>query len=296
MIAKQKIQGHFLAIFTMLVWGTTFISTKVLLSDFNAYEIIVFRLILAYIIFMMISRKILPFTSWKNEVVYAIAALTGVVLYQIFENLALTYTYASTTGVVITTAPMFTAIFTWIILKEENPDWKFFLGFIISMLGIYIVSVKGNKIGFSVKGTFLALAAAALWGVYSILGKKINKSGNILLVTRRVFFYAVVYMIPIWFIFDCHILPDRFMQPINILNILYLGVIASAICFFIWNITVQKIGVISTGLYLYSLPVIAVIASAIILHEKMNGMTAFGTGLTLMGLVLSANRGGRKRG
>lgn len=296
MTFKNQIQGHSMAVFTTLVWGSTFVSTKVLLADFSPYEIIVYRLILAYLIFLVACPKGLPFHSWKQELLYASAAMTGVVLYQIFENLALTYSYASTAGVVITTAPMFTGIFACIFLKEEKLGWRFFAGFAIAMAGIYLVSVTGLANGFSMLGTLLALAAAALWGVYSILCKKMNDSGSIVKVTRRVFFYSLVYMIPTYFLFDCKLQLERFLIPVNALNMFYLGIVASALCFLIWNVTVEKIGVISTGLYLYAIPVVTVVFSAIILQEQITWMTVSGIILALGGLILSANRGGRKNG
>lgn len=294
---KGKLTGHLLAVFAVLVWGTTFISTKVLLKSFSAYEIIIFRIFLAYIVLFLIRPKPFKFAGFKKELLYFAAGVTGVSVYQVMENLALECAYASTTSVVIAAAPMFTAIFASLAFKDEKLHWNFFAGFVIAMVGISLVSLKSSDFGFSLKGTLLALAAAALWGVYSVICRKMNSAeDDMVLVTRRIFLYGGIVMIPMYFIFDCKMGLHRFTDPLNLLNIVYLGVVASAICFIAWNTAVKKAGVITTGLYVYVIPVVTVIFSAIILNEKPGWKMFAGTALVLAGLFISAGKGGTDHG
>ncbi len=292
---NKKVLGHILAVICIIVWGTTFISTKVLLVNFNPYEIIIYRLILAYLILLIICPKFMRITSWKKELLYLAAALSGASFYQVLENLALEKAYASTTSVIIATAPLFTGIFAWIFLKEKL-NWKFFAGFVLAMAGISLVSLQGSEIGFSLAGTAMAVIAATLWGIYSVVCKKMGSGENIILVTRRVFFYGILTMIPMYFIFDCHFELTLFSSPVNLLNMLYLGIVASGLCFLIWNIALKSIGVVTSGIYVYSIPIVTVIFSAIILKEQVTWRIFAGIALAIAGLLLSADRGGKKNG
>jgi drug/metabolite transporter (DMT)-like permease len=81
---------------------------------------------------------------------------------------------------------------------------------------------------------------AAVWAVYSVLSKKISTFGyQTIRTTKRVFFYGILFMLPTLFVFDFHFEPERFENPVNLFNILFLGLGASALCFVTWNVAVK---------------------------------------------------------
>lgn len=285
------LKGHLPAAFCVFVWGTTFISTKLLLKSFSAYEINIYRVILAYIALWAIKPKFLKFTSVKNELMYFGAAVSGIAVYQVLENLALSFSYASTTGIIIASAPIFTAIAARIFLKEAKLTVRFFIGFVVAMSGIAIANLGGQKIGFDYRGILFGLLAVMLWGMYAVFGKHAQKTGDIVLVTRRYFFYSIIIMIPIYFIFDCRFGFERFKDISNLLNILYLALVASAGCFVCWNMAIKHLGAIRSGIYIYIIPIVTVIFSAIILKEKITWMTCLGMALAIGGVVISARKG-----
>lgn len=136
------------------------------------------------------------------------AGLCGVTLYFLLENIALTYTYASNVGVIISIAPFFTAIFSFLLKKEEKPGKRFFLGFIMAMAGIFLISGFG---GLNPFGDLLAVGAAILWAAYSLLTRKISDFGYpVVQATRRTFFYGLIFMIPALFLMDFHVEPRLF--------------------------------------------------------------------------------------
>ena len=124
---KRKF-GHLAAIFTIFIWGTTFISTKILLRAFEPVEILFFRFVMGYILLWIMNPHRLPIKSWKQELTFAAAGLTGMTLYYLMENVALTYSQASNVGVIVSIAPVFTAITARIFLKEEGKDNPYFAG------------------------------------------------------------------------------------------------------------------------------------------------------------------------
>lgn len=286
---KNNMLGHAAAMLTILIWGTTFISTKILLREFQPVEILFFRFILGFLVLLAAHPKRLKLADVREEFLFALAGLCGICFYYLLENIALTYTLASNVGVIISVAPFFTAILNHLFVKTEE-TWRapFFVGFVVAMLGIACISFSGGNLAVHPLGDALAIAAAFVWAVYSILTRKISSLGYpVILCTRRTFFYGLLCIIPALFFFDFQLGLSRFADITNGLNLLYLGVGASALCFVTWNFSVKELGAVKTSVYIYLVPVITVITSVLILHETLTVLAGIGTVLTVVGLFLS---------
>lgn len=288
-MGNKKTIGHLAALLTIIIWGTTFISTKILLTDFQPVEILFFRFVMGFAVLTALCPKRLKTADKKQELTFILAGLCGICLYYLLENIALTYTLASNVGVIISVSPFFTAILAHLFIKqEEKLRPRFFAGFIVAMLGIFLISFNGQELALNPLGDLLAVSAAAVWACYAILTKKISSFGySVIVSTRRTFFYGILFMLPTLFIFDFKLDLARFADPVCLFNILYLGLGASALCFVTWNLAVKELGAIKTSAYIYMMPVITVITSIIILHEQVTPLAAVGMVLTLVGLVLS---------
>jgi drug/metabolite transporter (DMT)-like permease len=281
--------GYFLAFLTILIWGTTFISTKVLLREFSPVEILFFRFVMGFLALIAIYPRRLRITEKKHELMIACAGLCGITLYYLLENIALTYSMASNIGVIISIAPFFTGIIAHRFLEGEKLKTNFIFGFVIAIIGICLISYN-TRTAFRLNpaGDFLAELAALVWAVYSVLSRKISAFGyNTIQTTRRMFFYGLVFMAPALVLFDFRLGPERFAKPVNLLNIIFLGLGASALCFVTWNLAVKLLGAMKTSVYIYIVPVITIITSVIVLHERVTVMAALGTILTLAGLIVS---------
>ena len=289
---QTKASGHLSALLTIIIWGTTFISTKILLVDFQPIEILFFRFVMGLLALMLVYPHRMKGTTRRQELTFAAAGLSGVCLYYLLENIALTYTMASNVGVIISVAPFFTAILSHIFLKQEEKfRANFFIGFLIAMIGIVLISFNGTAMELNPAGDLLALLAAFVWACYSILTRKISGYGyNTILTTRRIFFYGILFMIPALFLFDFKLDLTRFTNPVYLLNILFLGLGASALCFVTWNFAVKLLGAVKTSVYIYLTPVITIAASVLILHEPFTVLTGAGTVLALAGLLLSESK------
>lgn len=281
-------KGHLAALLTVLIWGTTFVSTKVLLTAFSPIEILLFRFVLGYLALWLVYPRPLRGVSLRQELYFAGAGLTGVCLYYLMENIALTYTTASNVGVIVSVNPCFIAILSMCLFREERPRTSFFLGFALAMAGICLVSFSGNGMSLDPVGDLLALLAAVSWAVYSILLKQIGGFGfPTLQVTRRVFFYGILWMLPA--VLALGFSPDwnGLLRPAMLGNFLYLGFGASALCFVTWGIAVETLGPVKTSIYIYLVPVITIASSALILGETLTPMSVLGIFLTLAGLMVS---------
>lgn len=296
---RKTASGHLAALITIVIWGTTFISTKILLADFTPIEILFFRFLLGLIALTAAYPKRLVVYEKKRELLFAAAGLCGVCLYYLLENIALTYTRASNVGVIISAAPFFTAVLSRLFLKtEEKPNVRFWIGFLSAMTGICLISLNGSEWELNPVGDLLAVAAAFVWAVYSLLSGKIGCFGYpAVQATRRIFLYGLVFMLPFLFVLDFR--PDwqKLENPECVLNLIYLGLGASALCFVTWNYAVRRLGAVKTSVYIYMTPVITVAASVLVLREEITGASAAGMGLTGVGLLLSESKGkGKKEG
>ncbi len=288
---NSQTMGHLAALLTIAIWGTTFISTKVLLVDFQPVEILFFRFVLGLIALALACPKPLRGTSPRQEATFALAGLCGVCLYYLLENIALTYTTASNVGVIVSVSPFFTALLSHLVLQEDRPKANFFAGFAVAMAGIFLISFNGVQLKLDPAGDVLAALAALNWACYSVVTKKISAYGYpTILVTRRIFCYGIAFMLPALFLSDFKLGLARFGNPIYLFNIIFLGLGASALCFVTWNFALKVLGALRTSVYIYMVPVITVAASALILHERLTPLAAAGTLLTLAGLVLSEGR------
>lgn len=286
---KKTTAGHIMALITIVIWGTTFISTKILLEDFTPVEILFSRFLLGVLALIAVYPKRLKIKDKKQEFTFAAAGLCGICLYYLLENIALTYTMASNVGVIISVAPFFTAVLSHVFLKEEEKlKAQFFVGFIVAMTGISLISFSGSKLELNPIGDVLAVAAAFIWAVYSLLIRKISSYGyHTIQTTRRIFTYGIIFMLPFLFVFDVSLDMQKLVRPEYALNLIYLGLGASALCFVTWNYAVKMLGAVKTSVYIYIVPVITVVTSVIVLKEEITWMAAAGIGFTLMGLFLS---------
>ena len=299
----SKAKGHSLALISAIIWGTTFIATTFLLRYFQPIEIIVFRFILGIIALMItyphrLSRRqknsLRPFvhingTTLKQELHFAGAGFAGITFYCILEKTALNFTAASNVGVIISTAPLFTALFAIRLLASEKPKKNFYFGCIAAVIGIFLISFNGATVlALNPLGDLMAVGAASAWGIYNILLKKISTFGyHAIQVNRRIFSYGLLFMIPLLWPMNFRLDITRFINPVNLISILFLGLVASAFSFTIWNVAVNILGAVKTSIYIYVIPIVTVITSVLILGERITWMSALGIAFTLAGLFIS---------
>lgn len=293
---KKKALGHFMACGTQIMWGATFVSTKVLLAQFSPVEVLFTRAVLAFLALCVFYPHHLKIKEKKREIVFAGAGLCGIVLYFMLENTALTMTYASNVGIIVTCAPFFVAVMVSIFFKSEKPGINFYIGFVIAIVGVIMISLNGqSSLHLNPVGDLLAFLAMISWGFYSALVKKIGEwNYPMIAVTRRIYFYGIIFIFPV-------LLRHGFSWDIGqgssseiILNFLFLGIGASAIGFFVWNLSTKWIGAVKTSVYIYISPIVTVVLSVFVLGEKLTAVSLFGAAFILVGLVMSQKKSNKK--
>lgn len=284
--------GHIAALFTVIVWGTTFISTKILLLDFTPLEILFFRFILGFLVLCLVKPKRLKTKGLEEEKYFIGAGLCGITLYFLLENIALLYTYASNVCLILAFVPFLTALAAKYLLQEDTLYPGFFVGFVCALLGVTLIIFNGSVIlKLNPIGDILAFLAGIVWALYSILLRKISTFHyNTILCTRNIFGYGLVMMLPALFFMDFQWGLYRLDDHANLFNLLYLGIGASALCFGTWSWSVNVLGPVKTSMYIYISPIVTIITSALILDEKITWLACVGTAFILIGLIISGRR------
>ncbi len=280
---------HILAIVTVSIWGATFVSTKVLLHHgLSPVDIMVYRFALAYLCLLVISYRQLWARSFRDEMLFVGAALTGGSLYFLAENVALTYTYASNVSLVVCIAPLLTAIVVRVFYKKYRLSSRFFVGSGVAIMGVAMVVFNGQFVlRLSPLGDILALMAALLWAFYSLIIKLLADKYSNLFITRKIFFYSLVSLVPYYIVnplqFDIEVL----MMPAVMGNLLFLGIVASMLCFLSWNWVLVKLGTVRASNYIYLNPIVTLLVSAIVLSEPLMPISSLGAVVTLLGVYLA---------
>ena len=289
--AMKHLGFHLLAIFTIAIWGVTFVNTKVLLQHgLQPMEIFLLRFIVAYLCIWIISPRRLWSESWRDEGLFFILGLVGGTIYFVAENTALGLSYVNNVSFIVCTAPLITTFLAILFVRSIKATVPLILGSLIALLGVALVIYNGHFVlKLNPLGDFLALTAAFSWAIYSLVIKKVSLRYSATFITRKVFFYGIITVVPMFLLVPWHFPAAGFLKPAVWGNLLFLSVVASFLCFLWWSVAVKKIGALSTSNYVYLNPVTTVLASALFLNEPMTIMACVGSALILLGVYI-ANR------
>ena len=281
---------HLLVLTAVIVWGTTFVSTKILLANGLApADIFFYRFLIAYLSIWLLSSRMLWTGNLKDECLSAVAGICGGSLYFLTENMALEITLASNVALIICTAPVLTAVLVRLFGGKCVFPRSFAVGSLLALAGVAFVVFNGR---FVLKiepwGDLLSVAAALSWAGYNLAVKRLEKY-PVLFVTRKVFFYGLLTILPVFLFRPLRTDAEILFRPAVWGNLLFLGGIASLVCFILWNIAVKHLGAVRATNYIYLTPLVTLSASAAILDERVTWIAMAGAVLILGGVYVAEN-------
>ena len=288
MFKNRILLFHFITALVVIIWGTTFVSTKVLIQHgLGPIEIMFYRFVLAYFCLLMVSHKRLWADNWKDEFMLMLSGLTGGTFYFVAENTALGITQASNVALLVCTTPIFTALLVHWIFKEPLRR-NMIIGSIIALIGVGLVVFSGSVLlQINPLGDFLSIMAALMWAVYCLILKPLGKKYPTAFITRKVFLYSVISLL-VYFLFDpLQVKIEVLFHPVVTLNLLFLGIVASMLCFIAWNAAVKVLGPSRTANYIYVQPFSTLVLSSIILSEVITLASMIGALCIIGGVYLA---------
>ncbi|MBF1631266.1 MAG: DMT family transporter [Prevotella sp.] len=286
---NQKLLWHLLAVGVVAVWGTTFVNTKILYnSGLTPSEIFFLRFLIAYVAIWFISPRKLFTNSWRDEGTMLLLGITGGSLFFVAENSAVALTYVNNVSFITSTSPLVTVILGIVFVKSIKATWTLIVGSLIALVGVGLVIFNGSFIlHLNPWGDLLALLTAVCWAVYTLLMKSVSERYSAVFITRKLFFYGLLTVLPMFLIDPWTVSLATLLTPKVAFNLLLLGLVASFLCFALWTVVIERLGVMTASNYQYLNPITTVVASAIWLSEPMTAIAYIGSALILIGVIVS---------
>lgn len=284
--------GHIASFIAVMMWGYSFVSSKVLLDNgLGPVQIYICRFILAYLIVVCISHKRLFSATWHEEGMFCLCGLCAGSIYFIAENTALEYTLTTNVSLLTSMSPLLTALLVAFIYKTEKLGIGTWVGSAIAIAGVACV-VFNSSTSLEVRplGDFLSLAAALSWALYSLILRRLNANYDVWFISRKTFFYGLLTAIPFSFFESGNAsLVSVLRLPEVYGNLLFLGLGASTIAYVLWAVAVKNLGAVKANNYMYLQSIVTLIVSAFVLSERVTAVGYIGIALIIGGLWLGDN-------
>ncbi len=297
MRSNGKLIYHLVAFIVVAIWGSTFVCTKLLLlSGLSPAQIFTLRFIIAYLLLLgySLTRNHRWFSKvWQDEVLMFALGLTGGTIYFLTENTAMNYTTTTNTSLIVSLSPLVAALLISLFYKSMRLNRVQTIGMLMAAIGVVAVVLNGHFVlHLSPLGDSLAFSAALCWGFYSLMMIPANMRYDTVFVTRKVFFYGLLAMIPYYLLKpdEAIIFTPSVVQFFNftiLLNLLFLGCVASMACFLAWNWVLKKLGPVIATNYVYFNPVTTILFAWVVLSEQITIYFILGTILILTGMYLT---------
>lgn len=282
---------HILAICTIVFWGTSFVSTKVLINHgFSAVQIFTIRFAATYIVLLLAGARHVRFRadSLKDELFFILGGITGCTIYFWAENTALTISQSSNVSLIVCTNPLLIMLAGIFIFKREALLPRQIAGSLITFVGMVLVVLNGKFIlKLSPVGDLLAFCSAIAWTVYAYSTEKVRSKYSTLFAIRKIFFYGFLTSLPI-FALDPHPIPwDTFKEPVVVGNFLCLCIFSNLFGYLIWNKVMDKLGTVLASNYIYALPLITIITAALTIGEHISPVAIAGAAAIVSGMIMA---------
>ena len=286
---NNNIFYHLVAFLTVAIWGTTFVSTKVLMiNGLSPAQIFTLRFAMAYVLMFCFNHRRLFADSWRDEGLMVLLGITGGSLYFLSENEAMNYTTATNTSLIVCSCPLFATLLVRLVYRSSHIHIMQLTGSLLAFMGMIIVVLNGRFVlHLSPVGDALAFTACICWAFYSLLMKTMTDKYSAAFITRKVFFYGVLTIIPYYILVPGVPSMAVLTQPVVVGNLLFLGCLASMICFLTWNWCISKLGAVKATNWVYFNPITTMIFASWVLGEKITIYFLIGAVCILTGMYMA---------
>jgi drug/metabolite transporter (DMT)-like permease len=275
----------------VVVWGASFIATKVALREVSPVTIVWLRFAMGVVILggAVVARKQFALVPRKELGYFALLGFLGIAFHQWLQSNGLITAQATTTAWIVATTPVFMALLGWLVLKERLRLGQV-IGIGLAAVGVLLVVSKGEAAAlvggrFGTPGDFLVLISAVNWAVFSALSKRGLKNHP----ATRMTFYVMAFG---WLFTSALLFAGPGLSEISRLTlegwwgVVFLGVACSGLAYIFWYDALQIIPASQIGVFLYVEPLVAVVVAARVLDEAMTLAALLGGAIILFGVWL----------
>ncbi|UCF96310.1 MAG: DMT family transporter [Spirochaetaceae bacterium] len=298
MDSEQKTSGQLLpvlaALGAMLFWGLSFVSSKAILNTgYPPMTMVFLRFLIASLVLIPLQRRLDPeFRLQKQDRLFLLlSALFGIFFYFLCESRGIKYTSASNAALITAIIPALTVAAEYLLFRNSI-RWFQGTGIALSIVGVYfVVQRTPGHYDSALLGNLLMFGACLSWVAYNMFSKNLHKGlRGINLIT----FQSVIGMILLLPVALSEARSWSFGSLTVWLNLVYLGVICTALSFFLYLYALAKLGPVRVTSFINLLPVVSVVGGMAILGERLLLAQMIGGGVIIFGVFL-VNRPGRAR-
>jgi drug/metabolite transporter (DMT)-like permease len=292
---RRRLIALLKAAFAVVVWGASFIATKLALREISPVVVIWLRFGIGIVIlgWFVARRKELALPAARELGFFAFLGFLGITFHQWLQVTGLLTAQATTTAWIITTIPIFIAILGRFMLREKL-GWDRIGGIFLATLGVLLIVSRGDiqsvLLGrFGTHGDFLVLISAVNWAVFSVLSRKALKNHPAIQMLFYVMFFGWIFT-SIWLASTSHISEILSLSLRGWISISFLGVLCTGIAYIFWFDALKELIASQVGSFLYIEPLVAVVVAGLILQEPLFLAALLGGALILAGVWLVNRR------
>jgi drug/metabolite transporter (DMT)-like permease len=288
---SKRVIAYIEVAFAVIVWGASFIATKLALRDLAPVTVVWLRFAIGVIILGIATmiRHQFEFPQKRELIYFAILGFLGITFHQWLQSTGLVTAQASTTAWIVATTPIFIAILSWIFLREKI-NWIQIIGIILAAMGVILVVSKGNISAlvnnhFGEPGDILIMISALNWAVFSILSARgLQKHPA----TQMMFFVMLIGWLftSVLFLTNRNVADIKNLTWTSLIGIGFLGVFCSGLAYIAWYDGLKAVPATQIGAFLYLEPLVAVFIAWLILGEYLLSISLFGGVIILLGVRL----------
>lgn len=286
---RKKFMALLAILFAVVLWGYSFVSTKIVLRELPPISIAFFRQIIASIalIIFLYIKKLFVRMPLKDVLLLSASSFFGIVLYFVFENTGLKYTSASNGSIIVAAVPIFTLVTEYLFYKLKITR-RLVICLVLSVAGVFMVIFEE---GFdfssgSTKGNVLMIGAMVAWVIYTIICKSLTEKYKGIVITAYQMIAGSILFIPF-------ILREtgqwQSLSGYALANLLYLALLCSALAYYLYNFAVRGLGATVTSMFLNLIPVVSIIGGVVVLHETISLLQIGGMIIIMLSLLSVGN-------
>ncbi len=268
-----------------LIWGLSFLSIKVAVAVVPPMTLGLLRFIAATALLALLKRLLAPQDKLqpKDIPLLAAAGLVGVTLYFFCENNGVKLVTASEASLAIAFIPVMSLLAERIFLKTRLRPAQY-AGAALSTLGVYLL-VSGGISGHSdIRGYIFMFGAGISWVIYSFITRKISARYQRITIVFYQSLFGMLGFIPF------ALLERRAWAPISPIvwaNIAFLASFCSALGYWFYVVSVDKLGLSVSSVFINLIPVVAIIAGFAVLGDRLQLIQVLGAVVVLGGVFLA---------
>ncbi len=290
--SRDGLTTYLLMALTTAFWGGSFVAGKIALREFPPMTLTFFR-------FLIATAIILPYMWFKDDtrvperrdlpLLFGLGIL-GVSAYFSFQFTSLLYTSAANSSTINALNPLTSSVIA-VYLADERLSVKKVALIFVALSGV-ILTVTGGDINVLLnlefnKGDLIMLLAMFSFSIYGIYSKRATRKYSPLLVTTYIFLFGLIQITPLMLMENA--LGDVLSFSSEAwASIVFMAICSSVLGYLIQQVTIKKLGVNKTSLFINLVPLFAILFAYLILGDPVTIVNIVSAAIIITAVILNS--------